>query len=87
MNLFPPCAPARPFSLMMRQTRRRLTVAPDLPGDAFILRGPYRPLLAAWTATTAGATGSGAAGRPGRERMEWYVGLATPGSLHCADMG
>ena len=55
---------------MMRQTRRRLTVTPDLPGDAFILREPYRPLLAAWAATTAGAAGSGAAGRPGRERME-----------------
>ena len=67
---------------MTRQTLRRLTVAPDLPGDAFILRGPYRPLLAAWTATTAGS-----AGRPGRERMEWYVDLATPRSLHCADMG
>ena len=32
MNLFLPYAPARPFSLMMRQTRRRLTVTPDLPG-------------------------------------------------------
>lgn len=32
---------------MMRQTRRRLTVTPDLPGDALILREPYRPLLAA----------------------------------------
>ena len=50
---------------MMRQARRRLTVTPDLPGDAFILREPYRPLLAAWAATTAGA-----AGRSGRERME-----------------
>lgn len=50
---------------MMRQTRRRLTVTPDLPGDAFILREPYRPLLAAWAATTAGA-----AGRSARERME-----------------
>lgn len=38
------------FSLMMRQTRRRLTATPDLPGDAFILREPYRPLLATWAA-------------------------------------
>lgn len=37
----------------MRQTRRRLTVTPDLSSDAFILREPYRPLLAAWAATTA----------------------------------
>ena len=87
MNLFLPYALTRPFSLMMRQTRRRLTVTPDLPGDAFILREPYRPLLAAWAATTAGAAGSGAAGRPGRERMEQCVDLATPRSLHCADMG
>lgn len=70
MNLFLPYAPTGPFSLMMRQTRRRLTVTPDLPGDAFILRGPYRPLLAAWAATTAGAAGSGASGRSARERME-----------------
>lgn len=69
----------------MRQTRRRPTAAPDLPGDAFILRGPYRPLLAARAATTAGAAGSGAAGRPGRERMEQHVDLATPRGLHCAD--
>ena len=27
---------------MMRQARRRLTVTPGLPGDAFILRGPRR---------------------------------------------
>ena len=72
---------------MMRQARRRLTVTPDLPGDAFILREPYRPSLAAWAATTAGAAGSGAAGRSARERMERYVDLATPRSLHCADMG
>ena len=65
MDLFPPHALTRPFSLMMRQARRRLTVTPDLPGDAFILREPYRPLLAAWAATPAGA-----AGRSGRERME-----------------
>lgn len=70
MNLFPPHAPTGPFSPVMRQTRRRLTVTPDLPGDAFILRGPYRPSLAAWAATTAGAAGSGAAGRSARERME-----------------
>ena len=38
---------------MMRQTRRRLTVTPDLPGDASILHEPYRPSLAAWAATTA----------------------------------
>ena len=50
MNPFLPYAPARPFSLMMRQTRRRLTATPDLPGDAFILREPYRPLLATWAA-------------------------------------
>lgn len=55
---------------MMRQTRRRLTVTPDLSSDAFILREPYRPLLAAWAATTAGAAGSGASGRSARERME-----------------
>ena len=65
MNLFLAYALTRPFSLMMRQTRRRLTVTPDLSSDAFILREPYRPLLAAWAATTAGA-----AGRSGRERME-----------------
>ena len=70
LNLFLPYALTGPFSLMMRQTRRRLTVTPDLPGDAFILRGPYRPLLAAWAATTAGAAGSGASGRSARERME-----------------
>ena len=87
LDLFPPYAPTGPFSPMMRQTRRRLTVTPDLPGDAFILRGPYRPLLAAWAATTAGAAGSGAAGRSARERMEQCVDLATPRSLHCADMG
>ena len=87
MNLFLPYAPTRPFSLMMRQARHRLTVTPDLPGDAFILREPYRLSLAAWAATTAGAAGSGAAGRPGRERREQYVGLATPGSPRCADMG
>lgn len=72
---------------MMRQTRRLLAVTPDLPGDAFILREPYRPLLAAWAATTAGAAGSGAAGRSARERMEQHVDLATPRSPHCADMG
>ena len=70
LNLFLPYALTRPFSLMMRQTRRRLTVTPDLSSDAFILREPYRPLLAAWAATTAGAAGSGAAGRSARERME-----------------
>ena len=70
MNLFLPYALTRPFSLMMRQTRRRLTVTPDLSSDAFILREPYRPLLAAWAATTAGAAGSGATGRSARERME-----------------
>ena len=48
LDLFPPYAPTGPFSPMMRQARRRLTVTPDLPGGAFILRGPYRPLLAAW---------------------------------------
>lgn len=69
MNLFLPYALTRPFSLM-RQTRRRLTVTPDLSSDAFILREPYRPLLAAWAATTAGAAGSGAASRSARERME-----------------
>lgn len=53
LNLFLPYAPARPFSLMMRQTRRRLTVTPDLPGDALILRDPFRPLLAACAATAA----------------------------------
>ena len=53
MNLFLPYAPARPFSLMMRQTRRRLTVTPDLPGDALILRDPFRPLLAACAAAAA----------------------------------
>lgn len=70
MNLFLPYAPTGPFSLMMRQTRRLLTVTPDLPGDAPISCEPYRPLLAAWVATTAGATGVRAAGRSGRERME-----------------
>lgn len=45
--------PARPFSLMMRQTRRRLTVTPDLPGDALILRDPFQPLLAACAAAAA----------------------------------
>lgn len=49
----------------------------DLSSDAFILREPYRPLLAAWAATTAGA-----AGRPGRERMKQHVDLPTPRSLH-----
>ena len=87
MNLFPPYALAGPFSLMMRQTRRRLTATPDHSSDASILREPYRPLLAAWAATTAGAAGSGAAGRSGRERMERYVDLATPRSPRCADMG
>lgn len=53
MSLFLPYAPARPFSLMMRQTRRRLTVTPDLPGDALILRDPFRPLLAACAAAAA----------------------------------
>ena len=53
MNLFLPYAPARPFSLMMRQTRRRLTATPDLPGDALILRDPFRPLLAACAAAAA----------------------------------
>lgn len=57
------------------------------PGDAFILREPYRPLLAAWAAAMAGAAGYGAAGRPGRERMEQYIDLATPRSPHCIDMG
>lgn len=57
------------------------------PGDAFILREPYRPLLAARAATAAGTAGSGAAGRPGRVRMEWYVDLAAPRSPRCADMG
>ena len=38
---------------MMRQTRRRLTVTPDLPSDAFILREPYQPLLAACAAAAA----------------------------------
>ena len=53
MNLFLPYALTRPFSLMMRQTRRRLTVTPDLSSDAFILREPYRPLLAACAAAAA----------------------------------
>lgn len=53
LNLFLPYAPARPFFLMMRQTRRRLTVTPDLPGDALILRDPFRPLLAACVAAAA----------------------------------
>lgn len=53
LNLFLPYAPARPFSLMMRQARRRLTVTPDLPGDALILRDPFRPLLAACAAAAA----------------------------------
>ena len=34
-----------------------------------------------------GAAGFCAADRPGRERMGRYVDLATPRSLHCADMG
>lgn len=38
---------------MMRQTRRRLTVTPDLPGDVLILRDPFRPLLAACAAAAA----------------------------------
>lgn len=38
---------------MMRQTRRRLTVTPDPPGDALILRDPFRPLLAACAAAAA----------------------------------
>lgn len=50
MNLFLPYALASPFSPVMRQTRRRLTVTPDLSSDAFILREPYRPLLAACAA-------------------------------------
>ena len=37
----------------MRQTRRRLTVTPDLPGYALILRDPFRPLLAACAAAAA----------------------------------
>lgn len=53
MNLFLSYVPARPFSLMMRQTRRRLTVTPDLPGDALISRDPFRPLLAACAAAAA----------------------------------
>ena len=53
LNLFLPYVPARPFSLMMRQTRRRLTVTPDLLGDALILRDPFRPLLAACAAAAA----------------------------------
>ncbi|WP_369831447.1 hypothetical protein [Collinsella sp. TF10-11AT] len=53
MNPFLPYAPARPFSLMMQQTRRRLTVTSDLPGDASILRDPFRPLLAACAAAAA----------------------------------
>lgn len=36
-----------------RQTRRRLTVTPDLLGDALILRDPFRPLLAACAAAAA----------------------------------
>lgn len=59
-----------------------MTVTPGLPSDAFILREPYRLLLAAWAAATAGA-----AGRWAREHMKWYVDPATPRSLHCADMG
>lgn len=38
---------------MMQQTRRRLTVTSDLPGDASILRDPFRPLLAACAAAAA----------------------------------
>lgn len=53
LDLFLPYVPTGPFSLMMRQARRRLAVTPDLPGDASILREPYRPSLAAWAATTA----------------------------------
>lgn len=53
LNLFLPYAPARPFFHMMRQTRRRLTVTSDLPGDALILRDPFRPLLAACAAAAA----------------------------------
>lgn len=49
---------------MMWKARRRLTAAgggdANPSSDAFILREPYRPLLAAWAATTAGAAGSGA---------------------------
>ena len=37
--------------LMMRQIRCRLTVTPDLSRGAFILREPYRPLLAAVVAS------------------------------------
>ena len=37
----------------MQQTRRRLTVTSDLPGDALILRDPFRPLLAACAAAAA----------------------------------
>ena len=36
-----------------RQTGRRLTVTPDLLGDALILRDPFRPLLAACAAAAA----------------------------------
>ena len=87
LNLFLPYAPTGPFSLMVRQARRRLTVTPDLPGDAFILRGPYRPSLATWTAARPARRGPARrAGRRG-ERMDRYVGLATPRSMHCADMG
>lgn len=53
MNLFLPYALTRPFSLMMRQTRRRLTVTPDLSSDALILRDLFRPLLAACAAAAA----------------------------------
>ena len=54
MNLFLPYALASPFSLMMRQTWRRLTVTPDLPGDSLYLARAVPAL----------------AGGVGRERME-----------------
>ena len=50
MNLFLPYALTRPFPLMMWKARRRLTAAgggdANPSSDAFILREPYRPLLA-----------------------------------------
>lgn len=40
LNFFLPQAPDEPFSLMIRQILRLLTVLPDLASAAFILREP-----------------------------------------------